>query len=370
MSGASREPGALHIAARTFLGAPRFVRYFALGAVVYVLAMTVWMGVVLRQAALGSPQLWAGLAGAGSAIVLSTAYGLFEAAQGTWSMRWQLRLRPQRMHRMLLAMPVLAYTAGILAAISVALIAPLAGETPLYLLGLAGPALVALFAGQAVSQSTRFLYGHAREQAEAAARARAEAGEARLAALQAQLNPHFLFNTLNTIAALARTDAVAAEATTENLARLLRHTLSRTSRPLDTLAAELEMVRAYLDIERQRFGERLRVEWCAAAGLDDARLPPLTLQPLVENAIKHGVGARLGGGTLRIEVRAADGVLTLAVEDDGPGFGARPAGGAGTGLANLRQRLATLYGDRAGLRVEPRQAGARVVVHLPLSGEG
>jgi hypothetical protein len=216
---------------------------------------------------------------------------------------------------------------------------------------------------QMVAGATRFLYRHAAEQAEAAARARAEATEAQLSALQAQMNPHFLFNALNTVASLVRTNGRAAEATVENLAEILRRTLDRSRNAMGTVGEEVDYLEAYLAVEQERWGDRLSVEWQVAPDAEPLPLPPMTLQPLVENALKHGLGARLEGGALRIGVVRVNGRLELEVADDGVGFPVRYR--EGTGLGNLRQRLQTLYGQEAELRVERPERGSRVVVSLP-----
>src|SRR5690606_10777589 len=143
----------------------------------------------------------------------------------------------------------------------------------------------------------------------AAARAREAAAAAQLAALQAQLHPHFLFNALNTIASLVRTDARRAEATTENLARALRRTLVRSGRTHTTVAEERDFVCAYLAVEQERFGDRLDVAWAIEPATLPLRIPPMTLQPLVENALKHGIGERIEGGRVEIGARAAGGML-------------------------------------------------------------
>ncbi|HET7233222.1 MAG TPA: histidine kinase, partial [Longimicrobium sp.] len=215
------------------------------------------------------------------------------------------------------------------------------------------------------SDATRWLYGYARQQADAAERARAEASDAQLAALQAQVNPHFLFNALNTIAALVRTDPRAAERTTENLALILRRTLDRTRRTDCTVDDEIDYLRAWLAVERERYGDRLRVDFDvdpAAAGM---RIPTMTLQPLVENSLKHGIAGKLEGGRVAVRVRREGDRLRLEVEDDGAGFPREP--GNGTGLANLRRRLETIYATAAELRIERPATGARVVVELPAS---
>jgi signal transduction histidine kinase len=357
----------LRIAIRVYRGAPRLIKVLTGLAILYIAAALAWMVAAMGGSALSWPPFWASIAGAGSAALLSWAYGLVQVAQGTWSTRWRLGGRPERMSQMLLALPVMAYTAGVLATVSAVASVPMAVRNGWFLLAVLPPVVVMVFAARAVSDATRFLYRHAQDRAEAAARAQAEAANARWAALQAQLNPHFLFNALNTIASLVRTNAGAAEATTENLAHILRRTLERSERVEVPLRDELEFVRAYLQIERERFGDRLVVEWAVPEETLDARVPPMTLQPLVENALRHGIGGRLEGGRVVIAAETDGTELRLTVRDDGIGFvhGYRE----GTGLGNLRRRLDTLYGARASLEVEAAASGAGLRVTIPLRGK-
>jgi signal transduction histidine kinase len=221
----------------------------------------------------------------------------------------------------------------------------------------------AWYALQLVASTTRGLYEVARLKAERAARAETEASEARLAALQAQMNPHFLFNALNTVASLVRTDAVRAERAVENLAGVLRQTLRRSAHTMTTVDDEAGYVRAYLEVERERLGPRLQVTMAIEDATRACRIPTMSLQPLVENALTHAVGTRLEGGSIRVSARAAGARLVLTVDDTGGGF---PAGYApGTGLSNLRQRLQTIYGDAAQLVIASSDAGARVTIDLP-----
>jgi LytS/YehU family sensor histidine kinase len=243
---------------------------------------------------------------------------------------------------------------------------PYVVKAPVVLVALAAMAYVAAASLKMTADATRWLYGYARQQADAAERARAEASDAQLAALQAQVNPHFLFNALNTIAALVRTDPRAAERTTENLALILRRTLDRTRRTDCTVDDEIDYLRAWLAVERERYGERLRVDFDIDAAAAELRIPTMTLQPLVENSLKHGIAGKLEGGLVSVTVRRDNGRLRMEVADDGAGFPRDPGGG--TGLANLRRRLETLYGPAAELRIEHPAAGARVVVELPASG--
>ncbi len=192
--------------------------------------------------------------------------------------------------------------------------------------------------------------------------------EAELRALRAQINPHFLFNSLNTVADLIVRDPVRAETMTLRLASVFRHVLAHSSRPLTTVRDEIDFLRAYLSIEEARFGDRLRVKLAVAPDIAGEAVPSLILQPLVENALKHGLAPKPGPGSLIVSVCAEGGVLRLEVEDDGVGPGERSDSG-GVGLANVRERLATLYQDRASVTMEKREGGGcRVTVRIPRGG--
>jgi signal transduction histidine kinase len=192
--------------------------------------------------------------------------------------------------------------------------------------------------------------------------------EARLHALRMELNPHFLFNTLNAIAGLARrqeSDAVVAMLA--RLGDLLRATLDRDLGQETPLERELALLELYLDIERVRFGERLAVELRIAEETRQALVPTLVLQPLVENAIRHGIAMRPGVGRVRIAAWRDEGEIVLEVRDTGEGVAAdRGVLPSGVGLSNTRSRLAQLYGDRARLSLENvADGGARTRVWLP-----
>jgi len=189
--------------------------------------------------------------------------------------------------------------------------------------------------------------------------------EAELRALRAQINPHFLFNSLNTVADLIVRDPVRAETMTLRLASVFRHVLAHSSRPLTTVREEIDFLRAYLNIEEARFGDRLRVEISVAFEAAGDEVPSLILQPLVENALKHGLGPKPGRGHLSISVTQESGLLQLRVEDDGVGIGGR-RDLPGVGLANVRERLTTLYQERASVVMEEREGGGcRVTVLIP-----
>jgi LytS/YehU family sensor histidine kinase len=220
-----------------------------------------------------------------------------------------------------------------------------------------------------VTNSTRRLYDWSMNVAASAATAQADADAARIAALQAQMNPHFLFNALNTIASLVGADGARSQRTVQNLTGMLKHTLERSSKPLTTVDDEIQFVRDYLDIERERFGSRLQVTYAVDPAIGTMPVPTMSLQPLVENAIKHAVASRLEGGHIRIKAarRLDRPAIRLTVEDDGPGFG--PDTPDGTGLGNLRARLHTLYGSDAMLLTETLPQGARVMVTVPISAD-
>lgn len=192
--------------------------------------------------------------------------------------------------------------------------------------------------------------------------------QAQLSALTAQLNPHLLFNALNTIAAFITSDPERAEATLLRLADLYRGVLDAARKSSHSLAAELALCRAYLDIEQARFGERLRVDF-ALDGVDAERVavPVLLLQPLVENAVQHGISGRATGGTVRVSAAREPNGVALSVSDDGVGLGkSSRRGGAGVGMAGCKERLRLLYGERGRLDVSsPDSGGTIVTVHLP-----
>ena len=270
--------------------------------------------------------------------------------------------------RVLLALPAIGFAAGTLLAAAVALMIVrglLGTELPFVVVIIAVQVALIWLAASTVMRATRVLYAHAQLEAQDAADARVAAGEARLAALQARMNPHFLFNALNTVAALVRTEPAAAERVTENLSDVLRMTLARSAERMSTVADEVQYLRAWLAVEDERWKGRLRVDWHIARDTEAAALPPLVLQPLVENSLRHGLGGRIDGGTITISTARTGPTLSLRVADDGVGFA--QAYEEGTGLSNLRQRLAAIYGDRAVLRVEP-SSGATVVIEIRYEG--
>jgi len=188
---------------------------------------------------------------------------------------------------------------------------------------------------------------------------------ARLAALQAQLNPHFLFNSLNTVNVLVRDgDNAAATRVIEQLSEVLRTSLSRSRNNEVSLDDELELVRQYLAVEQARFSDRLRPRIDVPAELLSAAVPSFALQHLVENAVRHGIARRSEAGSLVVTARRDADMLEVSVRDDGPGPGGASMQ-SGHGLENTRERLRTLYGERASLQLttaEPHGALARLRV--------
>jgi two-component system LytT family sensor kinase len=201
------------------------------------------------------------------------------------------------------------------------------------------------------------------------ARLNEELSKAQLAALRRQMEPHFMFNALHSIAGLVRDHRNgAAVSMIVGLGEFLRRAADDSHRSQVSLAEEVEYLQRYVDIQKVRFGERLRVSVDIPTDLLEAQVPSLLLQPLVENAIKHGIAKRVVGGDVRVAGACKDGSLCLSVYNDGPGLPEDwQTNGAGVGLANLRTRLQILHGDAAELQL--RRAGAdgvEVVVTLPL----
>jgi hypothetical protein len=198
-----------------------------------------------------------------------------------------------------------------------------------------------------------------------AVEAQLHAREAELKALHAQIQPHFLFNSLNSISALIRSDPDAARRTCLLLGELLRQSLSLAAREQITLAEELKLTEALLSIEKVRFGDRLTFDAHIDDDVASTAVPPLLLQPLVENAVTHGISQLLDGGSIHIRVRRMADRLELSVENPRDAAAATRSG-AGVGLENVRRRLAATYGRAAELRVERRETAFRVEISLPL----
>ena len=207
----------------------------------------------------------------------------------------------------------------------------------------------------------------AKEREAVTARLAAQVAEARLDALRMQLHPHFLFNSLNAVAVLVRdgrtTDAARV---VEQLSEMLRELLGEQNTREVQLAREIDFVRKYLAIEEVRFSDRLAVRWNLAPEALDALVPSFLLQPLVENALRHGVAARSDPSTIEVEALIQDGELRLAVINDAPDAAARErTRGRGLGLASTRERLATLFGERAALSLTESDGRVRAEVRMP-----
>jgi two-component system LytT family sensor kinase len=197
--------------------------------------------------------------------------------------------------------------------------------------------------------------------------------QARMEALQNQINPHFLFNTLNSVSSLVRFDPDTARELIIKLATILRRLLS-SGDAFVPLREELEFIDNYLDIEVVRFGDKLRVMKELDPGSLDVMVPSMLLQPLVENSIKHGLASRIEGGSIFLRCRIADSKVIIEVEDDGVGMGSaqmleRPTGfgGTGIGLANVAERLKVLYGDTARMTIDSHEGkGTLIRLRLPI----
>jgi two-component sensor histidine kinase len=243
------------------------------------------------------------------------------------------------------------------------------GQSPLHLFGetlpvalpitvVVGVITTLIVAGRERLEASRMALQTQRLERE---RAEKLAAEAQLASLSSRVQPHFLFNTLNSISALIREHPAEAEQTIERLASLLRSSLDNTETvPLEQ---EIKLVRDYLEIQKTRLGERLRFEVTLEPGVQ-ALVPPFSVQTLVENAVKHVAGRRQEGVSLRIQARRFEGDIVIFVNDDGPGF-TEESVKSGHGLDNLQGRLRAIYGDRAGLEFQRETGSMSVRLRVP-----
>ncbi|HEV2276610.1 MAG TPA: histidine kinase [Acidobacteriaceae bacterium] len=203
-----------------------------------------------------------------------------------------------------------------------------------------------------------------------------ELTNAQLRALRMQLNPHFLFNTLNSISSLMRTNVDSADVMLERMSSMLRMSLERGDAKLISLSEEVEFVQLYLSIQRMRFPRTVHHYVAIEPEVLDALVPTMILQPLVENAYMHGVARTVGEGYVGIEAQSHEGKLRLCVRNSGRGIGAGLKRGKGVGIANVRSRLELHYGDQQSLTLEERSEGeVQAVLMLPLDvgpepGEG
>jgi len=212
-------------------------------------------------------------------------------------------------------------------------------------------------------------YREAREREAQQARLATQLAEARLGALRMQLNPHFLFNSLNAITVLVRDQNTRDAAhMLELLSAILRQVLKSDKRHEVPLDKELQFTERYLAIEQVRFSDRLRVNWSIDPSIRDAMVPEFILQPLVENAVRHGVANQADAGVIEVTAVRSDGHLVLSVKDDGPGY--YPTSESGVGLTNTRARLETLFGEAGSLEILNAPAGGAVAtVRLPFRTE-
>jgi len=188
--------------------------------------------------------------------------------------------------------------------------------------------------------------------------------KAELEALQTKVNPHFLFNTLNSIASLISENPKAAEETVEKLSDLFRHSLRHTEKSTVTLTEELDLIRTYLEIEKVRLGDRLQYDVKCDERVGEVELPAMLIQPLVENSIKHGIAPAIGGGTISVEAKEEDGTCVITVRDSGKGF--QSSGDReGFGLRSIQDRLRLLYGEKASLEIV-QNGHFEIVIKFPL----
>ncbi|OGL45686.1 MAG: hypothetical protein A2161_08580 [Candidatus Schekmanbacteria bacterium RBG_13_48_7] len=193
----------------------------------------------------------------------------------------------------------------------------------------------------------------------------------KLSALQARINPHFFFNTLNSITILIKRDPSLAVETIEKLADLFRYTLQSSEEIQVPLSKELEFVHAYLDIEKLRFGNRLRIDEKICSQSAKCKIPGLILQPIVENSVRYGISPRPDGGLVRIETMIKNGSLYIIVADDGPGIDQSDLNRSGHALENIRKRLALLYGSAASLIAGKNLSNneTEMILQLPIEEE-
>jgi TM2 domain-containing membrane protein YozV len=227
------------------------------------------------------------------------------------------------------------------------------------------------FAGRAARGEQRAVIAESRERTESHAR---QLAEARLTLMRAQVEPHFLFNTLAHVQALQEIDPPQASTMLERLISYLRAAMPSMRETKSTLGREVEVVRAYLDLLKIRMGDRLKYFINVPAEINGVALPPTMIATLVENAIKHGLEPKKEGGSIAVHARKLEANeahperIEILVADDGLGFGAADTSGTGVGLANTRERLKMLYGSQAELAVEPNApSGVRAIIRVPMS---
>ena len=314
--------------------------------------------------------------GAGFGVTAGLFFGAPLAAIGA-GLRFMCRALPLRRHRILNTLTAVLVAAATSAGLWTALFALVMRLTRPLPAALTDGLAPSLFLAGMVALVFSLLYHYLVEAAEQVVRARraedearVQAGEARLRALSAQVNPHFLYNGLNSVAALIGAEPAAAREMVTRLAEFFRATTAAGRRESVPLADELALVRAYLAIEQVRFGERLRVAGRVDEALFETRWPPLLLQPLVENAVKYGVSGSITPVTLELEGGLEDDYVVLRLRN-GFDHEGRPAPGTGTGLAATRERLERFFGPRAVMTVEAGAVtAAAVTAGAVTAGEG
>ncbi|MBC8460917.1 MAG: histidine kinase [Deltaproteobacteria bacterium] len=188
--------------------------------------------------------------------------------------------------------------------------------------------------------------------------------ETNLRLLQAQIEPHFLFNTLSNILSLSDTDPERGKSMLEDLIHYLRSSLSKTREKTSTIGHEVELIQAYINIFKVRMGDRLRYHIDVPDSIRDVPFPPMLVQPLVENAIKHGLEPRIEGGEISFRAEEEGGILRFEISDTGLGF--NEDGEIGVGLSNVKERLQSLYGDKGQLTLEENQpSGLKAIIEIP-----
>jgi two-component system sensor histidine kinase AlgZ len=279
---------------------------------------------------------------------------------------WPLVPRVQRLgHRLLLKATMSALVTVVMGVV----------VHPLCVLISAASSPLAIFLAKCVIVAVAFhlpvsLVQELHARTHAAQTAERTALRAQLEAIQLRTTPHFLFNALNTIASLVRDDPPLAERTIERLAGMLRYTLKSAQLDDVSLEREIGMVKDYLEIQRARFGERLKYAISVEPGMESQRLPPFLLQPLVENAILHSLATRPVGGLVRLLARRRDDKAELRVDDDGPGPAGSSHHGNGIGLSDLRKRLELLYGTAYCLDTFANELGGfSVQLLIPVGGK-
>jgi sensor histidine kinase YesM len=357
----ARQPGVLSIVRTALMRAPESARTLVMwGAVgsVGLLVLQAW-DVRGRWDASGTAEFLS-VASVAAGVLLLQVVSAIGAGSAAFSAAEDDDLRP-----VLIALPIVAFIAGALIAAALAFTVA-RGVLGLHHLRVLPVSLLMLLAFAAawktVNKTTRVLFERAEQRGALVAEARAALADARIAALQARMQPHFLFNALNTVAGLVRTDPPAAEATIEDLSAILRASLAGADAPRRPWRDELAIARAYAAVEQRRLGSRLAITWRCGEDAGAVLVPAWSLQPIVENAITHGVASRLEGGAVTVDARLEGASLVVRVRDDGDGF--VRGWKEGTGLGSLRERLASLYGDRASLTVQ-NTPGGEVTMTVP-----